>query len=97
MLLVANWPRKRIAHWSTLLHARAMENQSWVIGVNRVGEDGNGFVYPGCSVAHDPLGETPVKLGGEEECRLVELDLERVNSVRATFPFLNDADDFRIM
>lgn len=96
MLLVANWPRKRIAHWSTLLHARAMENQSWVIGVNRVGEDGNGFVYPGCSVAHDPLGETPVKLGGEEECRLVELDLERVNSVRANFPFLNDADDFTI-
>ena len=97
MLLVANWPRKRVAHWSTLLHARAMENQSWVIGVNRVGEDGNGFVYPGCSVAHDPLGETPVKLGGKEECRLVELDLERVKSVRSTFPFLNDADDFRIM
>ena len=96
MLLVANWPRKRVAHWSTLLHARAMENQSWVIGVNRVGEDGNGFVYPGCSVAHDPLGETPAKLGAEEECRLVELDLERLNSVRSTFPFLNDADTFEI-
>ena len=96
MLLVANWPRKRVAHWSTLLHARAMENQSWVIGVNRVGEDGNGFVYPGCSVVHDPLGETPAKLGAEEECRLVELDLTRVNSVRSTFPFLSDADNFEI-
>ena len=96
MLLVANWPRKRVAHWLTLLHARAMENQSWVIGVNRVGEDGNGFVYPGCSVAYDPLGETPAKLGAEEECRLVELDLERVRDVRSTFPFLNDADEFEL-
>lgn len=96
MLLVANWPRKRVAHWSTLLQARAMENQAWVIGVNRVGEDGNGFVYPGCSVVHDPLGETPLRLSDQEACCTVELDLERVRQVRSTFPFLNDADRFRI-
>ena len=50
MLLVANWPSKRVAHWLSLLESRAIENQSYVIGVNRVGEDGNGFQYPGRSV-----------------------------------------------
>ena len=96
MLLVANWPSKRVHHWSLLLQARAIENQSWVIGVNRVGEDGNGFRYPGCSVVHDPLGEIAAHLGDEERCELVELDLERVQQVRETFPFQADADDFEL-
>jgi predicted amidohydrolase len=93
-LLVANWPRKRIAHWSALLRARAIENQSWVVAVNRVGEDGNGIVYPGQSVVHDPMGETVVALDDEEVCRRVELDLAAVARTRETFPFQNDADDF---
>lgn len=93
-LVVANWPRKRIAHWSALLRARAIENQAWVVAVNRVGKDGHGIDYPGASVVHDPMGETVADLGGEETCRLVHLDLETVTRTRETFPFQNDADDF---
>jgi len=94
MLLVANWPSKRVRHWSALLEARAIENQSWVIGVNRVGEDGNGMQYPGCSVVHDPLGECVANLGDQEACRSVALDLEAVAQIRAQFPFQADADRF---
>jgi len=96
MLLVANWPTRRIGHWSTLLEARAIENQSWVVGVNRVGEDGNGVRYPGASVVHDPLGECTARLGGKETCRLVELDLARVREIREKLPFLADADSIEI-
>jgi predicted amidohydrolase len=96
MLLVANWPSRRVGHWSSLLEARAIENQSWVIGVNRVGKDGNGIRYPGCSVVHDPLGACTARLGDEEVCRLVELDHARVDEVRSALPFQADADDFKI-
>jgi omega-amidase len=94
MLFVANWPGKRIEHWSALLRARAIENQAFVVAVNRVGEDGNGIVYPGRSVVHDPLGETLADLDDRERCALVELDLARVAEVRGAFPFQDDADDF---
>lgn len=97
MLLVANWPSKRAAHWSTLLEARAIENQCWVIGVNRVGEDGNGFQYPGRSVVHGPLGERVADLGDSETCRLVELDLDAVSRTRNDFPFQADADEFTLL
>ena len=97
MLLVANWPSRRVRHWTALLEARAIENQSYVIGLNRVGADGNGLDYPGRSVVHDPAGERVADLGGEEACRLVELDLARVNAVRAEFPFLADADRFELL
>lgn len=96
MLLVANWPAKRVHHWSLLLEARAIENQSWVIGVNRVGDDGNGIHYPGCSVVHDPMGSRIVKLGDKEECRLVAMTLASVEDTRSQFPFQQDADRFRI-
>ena len=96
MLLVANWPGKRVGHWSSLLQARAIENQSWVIGVNRVGKDGNGFQYPGCSVVHDPMGETVAHLVAEECCRRVDLDLKMVEKVRQAFPFQADADSFKL-
>jgi len=96
MLLVANWPAKRARHWAALLEARAIENQSWVIGVNRVGEDGNGVPYPGLSVVHDPLGECVAHLGDAESCRAVELDLSAVSRIREQCPFQADADRFRI-
>lgn len=94
MLLVANWPSKRVRHWNSLLEARAIENQSWVIGLNRVGQDGNGMQYPGCSVVHDPLGERVAALGGTEDARRVDLDLEAVARIRSQFPFQADADRF---
>ena len=96
MLLVANWPSRRVRHWSTLLEARAIENQSYVIGVNRVGTDGNGIEYPGRSVALDPLGKTVADLGGTEGCRLVELDLSVVRRIREKLPFQADADSFEL-
>jgi omega-amidase len=97
MVLVANWPAKRVEHWSALLRARAIENQAWVIGVNRVGEDGNGIPYPGCSVVHDPRGGTLADLGSGECCRLVELDSEAVARTRSEFPFQSDADPFQLL
>jgi predicted amidohydrolase len=97
MLLVANWPSKRVRHWSSLLEARAIENQAWVIGVNRVGDDGNGMQYPGCSVVHDPLGERVAYLGDSEGCLRVELDLSAVSEIRGQFPFQADADRFELM
>ncbi|MDH3787073.1 MAG: amidohydrolase [Xanthomonadales bacterium] len=96
MILVANWPAKRVHHWSVLLEARAIENQSWVVAVNRVGDDGNGLHYPGSSVVHDPMGARVAELGSEESCRIVKLDRLHLEEVRKQFPFQQDADQFII-
>lgn len=92
MLLVANWPSVRAHHWSVLLEARAIENQTWVIGLNRVGQDGNGLDYPGQSVVHDPLGNCIANLESKETARLVDLDLADVEKTQTRFPFLADSD-----
>ena len=97
MLLVANWPIRRIHHWDTLLEARAIENQSWVVGVNRTGRDSKGLKYPGHSVVHGPMGETLVKMDDSEGCALVEMELEAVMKARDRFPFQSDADTFEIV
>jgi len=97
LLLVANWPEKRIQHWCSLSRARAIENQAWAISVNRVGEDGLGVAYPGRSQVISPLGEVVADLPGEEECRLLELDLDQVSKTRKTFPFQADADAFEFV
>jgi predicted amidohydrolase len=94
MLLVANWPTRRVHHWLALLEARAIENQSWVVGLNRVGKDGNGLEYPGRSVVFDPQGASVADLGGTETVRRVTLDLDLVRRTRTEFPFQNDADSF---
>jgi len=96
MLLVANWPSRRVHHWLTLLEARAIENQAWVIGLNRVGKDGNDLDYPGRSVVFDPQGATVADLGEAECAQQVTLDLDRVFQTRADFPFQADADSFEI-
>jgi omega-amidase len=97
LVFVANWPGGRIHHWTALLRARAIENQAWVIGVNRVGEDGNGMAYPGCSQVFDPAGEQRADLGGNEESRLVRIDLGQVAATQKSFPFQADADDFELL
>jgi len=94
MLPVANWPSRRVHHWLSLLEARAIENQSSAIGLNRVGKDGNGLDYPGRSVVFDPSGACAADLGNEECTRLVKLDLSQVQQLRTEFPFQADADDF---
>ena len=88
-VVVGSWPRQRRAHWSALLRARAIENQAFVVGVNRVGL-GDGLTYVGDSVILDPLGE-PVATAGDGECVIAaDVDPGRVRSVREKYPFLRD-------
>jgi predicted amidohydrolase len=90
LLYVANWPEKRRAHWQTLLKARAIENQSYVVGVNRVGLDGGGLSYSGDSVCIDPLGGETLCTPAQEETRVVTLKYDRLLEVRESLPFLKD-------
>lgn len=93
LIFVANWPKKRIEAWQTLLRARAIENQCFVAGVNRVGTDGNAIEYNGNSMVVDPLGR--IIFQSEEECvQTLELNKLYLTKCRERFPFLNDADEF---
>jgi omega-amidase len=96
LIVVANWPSARIHAWKTLLQARAIENQCYVIGVNRTGQDGKGLEYPGGSMVIGPLGETLQSLGSEEAIISHTLDRENLEEVRKKFPFWRDADGFQI-
>lgn len=95
-VFVANWPAPRVDAWRTLLKARAIENQVFVIGVNRAGEDGNGVAYPGCSSAWDPAGECLAELGDAQETVVVGLSRQRLAAIRERFRFLADRDAFRL-
>ena len=96
LVYVANWPERRNQAWKTLLQARAIENQSYVIGVNRVGEDGNKIYYSGDSMVIDPLGEILYHKKDEEDVFTITLDKSHLETVRKKFPFWRDADGFRI-
>ena len=97
LVYVANWPETRIQAWKTLLTARAIENQCYVIGLNRVGTDGMGLSYPGESMVIDPMGEILyTKGGGQEDMPTITLDRARLTEVRQKLPFLRDADRFDI-
>jgi len=97
IIYVANWPERRIHAWKTLLQARAIENQSYVVAVNRVGDDGNGIHYNGESMVVDPLGEVLYTKKEEEDIFTITLDKDHLEEVRAKFPFLKDADGFNIL
>lgn len=97
MLCVANWPAPRSMHWSTLLQARAIENQAFVAGVNRVGRDGNGLDYAGQSVVHGPRGETLAHAGDAETLIHATLRHQDLLDWRERFPAWCDADDFRLL
>jgi predicted amidohydrolase len=88
-VVVANWPASRREHWRALLRARAIENQAYVVGVNRVGRGGK-LAYVGDSAIVDPLGEVLVEGGSEEAVLVADVDPARVADVRARFPFLQD-------
>lgn len=96
LVYVANWPERRSHPWKTLLQARAIENQCYVIGLNRVGIDGYDLAYSGDSMIVDPLGEVLVTNSGEEINLSAVLDKTRLNEVRTKYPFLKDADKFVI-
>lgn len=96
ILFVANWPAPRRNAWNTLLQARAIENLSYCIGVNRVGEDGNGIAYAGDSAAIDFTGNPLAILGAQEQVVTVTLDAAALAAFRQRFPAWMDADSFKL-
>jgi predicted amidohydrolase len=95
-IFVANWPAPRRGPWRTLLRARAIENLSYVIGVNRVGVDGNDLPYAGDSAVIDPTGEALVELGAQEQVITTVLDPAVLLAHRERFPAWMDADSFSL-
>jgi omega-amidase len=96
LIYVANWPEKRSHAWKTLLCARAIENQCYVVGVNRVGDDGKNIHYSGNSLVIDPMGQVLYHIADEEDINTITITKEKLEEVRTKFPFLNDADEFII-
>ncbi|WP_106420146.1 amidohydrolase [Salinicola tamaricis] len=97
LLCVANWPAPRRRPWRTLLKARAVENLSYVVGVNRIGQDGNGLVYSGDSLAVDFKGDPLVDHPPETPfVETVTLSAAALSSFRDTFPAWRDADAFAL-
>ena len=94
LLYVANWPERRSHAWKTLLCARAIENQCYVVGVNRVGMDGNNVSHSGNSLVIDPLGEVLYHMADEEDIFTITLQKEWLNDIRRKYPFWKDADEF---
>ena len=97
LIYVANWPERRNTAWKTLLRARALENQCYVIGVNRVGNDGNQIYHSGDSMVIDPLGEILYHKEHEEDIFTITLSNDKLEEVRKKFPFWKDADEFNIL
>ena len=97
LIYVANWPSSRINAWNTLLKARAIENQCYVIGVNRVGVDGNKLDYPGESMFIDPKGQILNEISDRDTIITRTLNLDILNDFRRQFPVSKDADNFKII
>lgn len=97
LIYVANWPKARNVAWKTLLLARAMENQAYVAGVNRVGVDGKDIEYIGDSALISPYGAYLAEANiGQEDIIKAELEYSLLQDFRAKFPLLHDADEFEI-
>ena len=90
IFVIANWPEVRQPHWESLLQARAIENQCFIVGVNRIGKDGNDLIYGGGSNVFSPLGENLSRGGKNQEYIVTDLDTAEVGAVRERFPFLQD-------
>ncbi len=98
LLYVANWPESRRDVWNTLLKARAIENQCYVVGVNRIGNDGNGISYCGDSQIIDPKGRIMADLKpGQEGTAEAVLSMQDLTEFRNKFPVWKDADNFKII
>lgn len=96
LVYVASWPMARIEAWKTLLKARAIENQCFVIGVNRIGQDGNGLNYNGQSMVIDFTGNVMLDAEDQNGIFSTELSFENLQKFRTQFPFLADADPFEL-
>ena len=98
LIYVANWPEPRTDAWESLLKARAIENQSFVIGVNRIGKDGNGVTYSGGSRVFDYKGNRLDKFEyHNEQVEIINFDLSELQEFREKFPAYLDADRFRFI
>jgi len=97
LLLIASWPDKRSAHWNALIPARAIENQSYVIGANRVGHDGKEVYHSGHSQCIDPMGKTVYYKPEDEDLYTFSIHYDELVKTRRSFPFLGDADHFKII
>ena len=97
LFYVANWPKVRVNAWDTLLQARAIENMSYCIGVNRVGLDANNYEYSGHSAAYDVLGKRIDTIPHNKEViEIVTLNKDHIETYRNKLGFLNDKDDFNL-
>lgn len=97
LLYVANWPKPRINAWDALLKARAIENMSYCIGVNRVGLDHNNYDYSGHSAAYDGLGECITNIApNKEQIAIATLDKNHIKDIRQGLKFLDDRDEFTL-
>jgi len=97
LLIIASWPDIRSAHWNALIPARAIENQSYVIAVNRVGHDGKEVYHSGHSQCIDPMGKTVYYKPEDEDLYTFSIGYEELTRTRQSFPFLRDADNFKII
>lgn len=87
---IANWPQRRVHHWRTLLQARAIENQAYVVGVNRIGSDGNGLAYEASSMVVNANGEIAAPVLSEGEVDIVEIQEADLANFRKGFSTLQD-------
>lgn len=94
LVYIASWPDKRSGHWRSLIPARAIENQAFVIGVNRVGYDGNEIYYSGGSMCISPMGDVVYYKPEDEDLYTFTLNPKDLITARTEFPFLKDGDDF---
>ncbi|WP_367867513.1 nitrilase family protein [Pedobacter sp. WC2423] len=97
LLIVASWPDKRIPHWKALIPARAIENQSYVVAVNRVGHDGKEVYHSGHSMCIDAFGNTVYYKPEDEDLYTFSINYDDLIKIRRDFPFLKDADQFKLM
>lgn len=97
LIYIANWPQKRAAHWKNLLTARAIENQVYVVGVNRIGTDGKGYDYSGDSTVLEPAGGLLYQKSGEADVYQLNLSTDYLQEVRTQLPFLRDRDHFKFV
>lgn len=97
LIYVANWPERRNHAWKTLLQARAIENQCFVVGLNRVGKDGNDIYHSGDSSVVNPMGEMLYTKAHDEDVHTITLHKQEVDEVRTKLPFWKDGDKFMIL
>ena len=98
LIYIANWPKVRSDVWTSLLKARALENQAFVAGVNRIGVDGNGLEYSGDSVLFDFKGQTLSNIkSNTEQIETIEISLSKLNDFKKKFPAYMDSDNFKLL